>query len=189
MASLLTHFCTCLVLLSTINGGTLVMIQGLKEFKVGDEFGWQEPTENNSAIYNQWATSKRFHVGDSLYFEYKNDSVVEVEKWGYYHCNSSNPIVAFDNGRSIFKLDRPGAFYFISGISDHCKNGQRLIVEVMGLHHHLHSPPPSMAMPPEHQLSPSPSPNSPTNSGSQLVSASLISSVFFMALAAASFVI
>lgn len=95
-------------------------------------------------------------------FEYKNDSVIEVDKWGYYHCNASKSIVVFNNGRSIFNLDRPGPFYFISGAPNHCKNGQRLIVEVMGLHHQRsHSPPPIATPPYSFQLAPS----SQTSSG------------------------
>lgn len=85
-------------------------------------------------------------------FEYKNDSVVEVEKWGYFHCDASKPIVAFNNGHGVFKLDRPGPFFFISGTLNHCKGGQRLQIEVMGLHHHS----PLIATPPAAQPAPSP---------------------------------
>ncbi|CAH2068031.1 unnamed protein product [Thlaspi arvense] len=73
---------------------------------------------------------------------------MEVDKWGFYHCNGSDPIVAFDNGNSTFQLDRPGLFYFISGSNPHCTSGQRLIVEVMHIHMHLQhnaSMPPSMS--------------------------------------------
>ncbi|KAK9923436.1 hypothetical protein M0R45_031855 [Rubus argutus] len=129
------------------------------EFQVGYDFGWQQPASNNTALYSQWASNNRFHVGDSLYFNYKNDSVLEVDKWGYYHCNITNPIIAFDNGKSIMKLDRSGPFYFISGVPDHCKNGQRLWVQVMDPHP-ISQTPPSIADPPEPYLaadSPAPS--------------------------------
>ncbi|KAI5336997.1 PREDICTED: early nodulin [Prunus dulcis] len=128
------------------------------EFQVGDDLGWQEPDLNNSALYTQWASRNRFHVGDSLSFTYKNDSVLEVDKWDYYHCNTSNPIIAFDNGKSIMKLDRPGPFYFISGAPDHCKNGQRIFIEVMDPRPISQSPPPG-AVPPEPYLSDSPAPS------------------------------
>ncbi|XP_015894572.3 early nodulin-like protein 7 [Ziziphus jujuba] len=136
-----------------------------KEFKVGDDLGWQEPDTNDTLVYDQWAASKRFHVGDSLFFEYnkKNDSVLVVEKWDYYHCNTSKPITAFDNGESMVELDRPGPYYFVSGAPDHCMKGQRLLVDVMAPHH----PPPSVAVPPDHphllphpDMSPSPAPAS-----------------------------
>ncbi|XP_043811573.1 mavicyanin [Manihot esculenta] len=159
MASLVGLFCSCsLVFLASMNG----LVDSARVFKVGDGLGWQEPEDNNTAMYNQWAERNRFQVGDSLLFEYKNDSVIEVDKWGYYHCNASKSIVVFNNGRSILNLDRPGPFYFISGAPNHCKNGQRLIVEVMGLHHQRSYSPPPIATPPySFQLAPS----SQTSSG------------------------
>lgn len=87
-------------------------------------------------------------------FEYNNDSILEVDKWGFYHCNASGAIIAFNNGKSVIKLDRPGPVYFISGVHDHCKNGQRFIVEVMGSH--SRSPPAIIAAPPEPFLAPGP---------------------------------
>ncbi|KAJ6711520.1 BLUE COPPER PROTEIN [Salix purpurea] len=145
MASLAVFFCTC----SIIAAG---LVSAERVFKVGDGFGWQKPGQNSSAVYTQWAKTNRFQVGDSLSFEYKNDSVVEVEKWGYFHCDASKPIVAFNNGHGVFKLDRPGPFFFISGTLNHCKGGQRLQIEVMGLHHHS----PLIANPPAAQPAPSP---------------------------------
>ncbi|BBG98933.1 hypothetical protein Prudu_008460 [Prunus dulcis] len=71
-------------------------------------------------------------------FTYKNDSVLEVDKWDYYHCNTSNPIIA--------------------GAPDHCKNGQRIFIEVMDPRPISQSPPPG-AVPPEPYLSDSPAPS------------------------------
>ncbi|KAJ8638672.1 hypothetical protein MRB53_012939 [Persea americana] len=123
------------------------------EFKVGDSLGWTEPTSNGTDVYNQWASKKRFQVGDSLEFDYKNDSVLVVDKKGYYHCVASNPISSFSDGKTIYKLEKPGLIYFISGVPDHCKNGQRLIVDVMALH-----PSPHPGHHPDSADSPSPSP-------------------------------
>lgn len=89
---------------------------------------------------------------NNVAFEYKNDSVLMVEKWDYYHCNSSDPILALDNGKGIIKLDRSGPFYFISGFPDHCKNGQRLLVQVIS--------PPLTAPPPDSYVDSAPSPSS-----------------------------
>ncbi|KAF7814236.1 Early nodulin-like protein 1 [Senna tora] len=126
-------------------------VEASRQFKVGDDMGWQQPPHNNTSFYAQWAATKRFHVGDSLVFEYQNDSIMSVEKWDYYHCDSSEPITAFNNGKSIVNLESNGAFYFISGTDDHCINGQRLMVDVMSphppsisapspsLHHHHHT--------------------------------------------------
>ncbi|KAK7813756.1 early nodulin-like protein 1 [Quercus suber] len=82
-------------------------------------------------------------------FGYQNDSVLVVDKWDYYHCNTTEPITSFSNGKSVIQLDRSGPFYFISGDTDHCKHGQRLLVEVMSMHmHHIPPSPPSIAFPP-----------------------------------------
>ncbi|KAJ0075654.1 hypothetical protein Patl1_34016 [Pistacia atlantica] len=173
MASILSLSATCMLLLASIHGG--FGVEAKKEFKVGDDYGWQEPSMNNTGIYSHWASSNRFHVGDSLFFEYKNDSILEVDKWGFYHCNASGAIIAFNNGKSVIKLDRPGPFYFISGVHDHCKNGQRLIVEVMGSHPISHTPPTIIAAPPEPFLAPG-----PLQSSAELVSVTVFS--VFMAL-------
>nr|GEY14592.1 early nodulin-like protein 1 [Tanacetum cinerariifolium] len=39
-------------------------------------------------------------------FRYKNDSVAIVEKYGFYHCDSSNPIAFFDDGDTV-RQNRP----------------------------------------------------------------------------------
>ena len=92
-------------------------------------------------------------------FEYQNDSVLVVEKWDYYHCNTNKPISSFNDGKTVINLDRPGLFYFISGAPDHCKKGQKLLIQVMGLHQRAESPP-SIATPPEVGLAPGSHPSS-----------------------------
>ncbi|KAJ1388755.1 Phytocyanin domain [Sesbania bispinosa] len=143
MASLLSLLCSCMI---------LFLVASATQFKVGDDqLGWHEPSPNNTAFYTQWAARNRFQVDDSLLFEYQNDSVLIVEKWDYFHCDPRDPITSFDNGNNTINLDRPGAFYFISGTDDHCQKGQKLIVEVMSPHPIHTSPPPedsSPAMPP-----------------------------------------
>ncbi|GMI93782.1 hypothetical protein HRI_003047500 [Hibiscus trionum] len=88
------------------------------------------------------AISKRFDIGDSLSFEYENDSVLVVEKWDFYHCNTNKPISSFDDGKTVIDLDRSGIFYFISGAIDHFIKGQKLLVQVMSLHQGLPAPVP-----------------------------------------------
>jgi hypothetical protein len=115
-------------------------------------------------------------------FEYMNDSVLVVDKYDYYHCNTSEPITAFNDGKNtVVKLDRPGPFYFISGAPDHCKNGQRLLVDVMSPHgpHPIAPSPPSTAFPPEPDKGPSPS--LPPSSG--VVVSATLSSVFMVLIA------
>lgn len=85
-----------------------------------------------------------------------------VDKFGYYHCNSSKPISVFNDGKTVIKLDKPGAHYFVSGDPDHCKNGQRLAVDVISLHPPIRRSPPSGAAPLQPHLmdAPAPAPNS-----------------------------
>ncbi|KAL2982337.1 hypothetical protein AAZX31_13G336400 [Glycine max] len=147
MASRLFVLSTCVIIFMA---ATNTCVEASVQFKVGGSFGWHEPagTNNTDQLYIQWAERNRFQVGDALVFEYQNDSVLSVEKFDYMNCDASNPITAFDNGKSTFNLDRPGNFYFISGTDDHCKNGQKLLVDVMHPHTVLKSPPP-ISLPPE----------------------------------------
>ncbi|KAG6398073.1 hypothetical protein SASPL_139524 [Salvia splendens] len=122
----------------------LIISVAADEFKVGGDEGWREPTvANETDMYKKWAETLRFHVQDSLRFVYKNDSVMVVEKSGYYHCNSSKPASVFKDGNTVIDLERPGPAYFASGDPGHCKNGQRLLVEVVTLHPISGSSPPT----------------------------------------------
>ncbi|OMO54019.1 Peptidase M41 [Corchorus capsularis] len=148
-------------------------VEASKQFTVGDHKGWQQPGANDSAFYSHWASRKRFHVGDSLSFEYQNDSVLVVEKWDYYHCNTNKPIFSFTDGNTtVVNLDRPGLFYFISGAVDHCRSGQKLLIRVMGLHQKPDQSPPSVAAPPGADIAPGP------HHSSGLVVTVTLSSVF-----------
>ncbi|XVE96688.1 hypothetical protein REPUB_Repub02eG0244200 [Reevesia pubescens] len=112
------------------------------QFRVGGERGWTKPTGNESETYNEWASRNRFHVGDSLYFKYINDSVMVVNHTSYTKCSVTNPIFKFEDGDTVFEFDRYGFFYFISGERGHCEAGQKLIVRVM-VHPAISSPQPA----------------------------------------------
>ncbi|XP_010254008.1 PREDICTED: mavicyanin [Nelumbo nucifera] len=179
MASLLRLFCALSIAAATLIN--FVVIVTATEFKVGETLGWRLPI-NDTQVYSQWAANNRFRVGDSLYFEYEEDSVLVVNKWGYYHCNTSKPIVAYNNGKTVIKLDRTGPFYFISGAPDHCKDGQRVVVNVLALRPSPPSPP-SAALPPQSHAADSPSP-SPLASSSSGFSVALTSIPIVVALTA-----
>ncbi|KAL1340605.1 hypothetical protein AAHE18_09G027600 [Arachis hypogaea] len=122
------HFgvvCSCMIMMMIIFLGASSAVEGARDFKVGDHLGWHEPGPNNISYYIQWAQRNRFQIGDSLVFEYQNDSVLVVEKWKYFHCDTNNPITFYDDGNSTF----------ISGTENHCHNGQKLIVEVISPQH------------------------------------------------------
>ncbi|XP_057479146.1 early nodulin-like protein 6 [Actinidia eriantha] len=106
------------------------------EFEVGGDKGWGTPPSKNDQIYNQWASKNRFNVGDILRFKYNKDSVLVVTDEEYDKCKSSHPIFS-NNGDTDFKLDRPGLFYFISGVAGHCERGLKMIIKVL----ELESPP------------------------------------------------
>ncbi|KAL1566966.1 mavicyanin-like [Salvia divinorum] len=109
----------------------VVMAASAYQFEVRDEIGWSKPTGKERETYNEWAAQNRFHIRDTLHFSYAKDSVLVVTSADYLKCNASNPIDEFDDGSTVYELDRPGFFYFISGQPGHCKSGQRLIVRVM----------------------------------------------------------
>ncbi|PSS35265.1 Early nodulin-like protein [Actinidia chinensis var. chinensis] len=101
------------------------------ELQVGDTNGWVVPAVNDSKFYNDWASENRFRVGDTIRFKYVKDSVLEVTEADYKKCNSTHPSFFSNTGNTVFKLDRSGSFYFISGAFGHCGRGQRMIVKVM----------------------------------------------------------
>ncbi|KAL5544680.1 hypothetical protein UlMin_008464 [Ulmus minor] len=119
------------------------------QFNVGGKDGWQTPKSKNDQQFNQWASNNRFIVGDTVRFKYEKDSVLVVTEEEYNKCHSLHPIFFSNNGNTTFNFDRPGLFYFISGLSGHCERGQKMIIKVL----EPLSPPPS----------PPPQPDASTN--------------------------
>ncbi|KAL7087639.1 hypothetical protein ACP275_13G079900 [Erythranthe tilingii] len=127
---------------------------------VGGKNGWVvNPSEN----YNHWAERLRFQVNDTLLFKYKkeSDSVVVVNsKADYDNCNTGNPKLKLDDGNSVYKFDRSGPVFFISGNKSNCAAGQKLIIVVMAVRNHR-SPPKAPSPAP----TPAPSPALPPAEG------------------------
>ncbi|XP_050376442.1 early nodulin-like protein 1 [Argentina anserina] len=123
------------ILLFSLSAIQVALVNGT-EFQVGGKSkGWEVPkSKNDQDIYNEWASTNRFKVNDTLNFNYKKDgdSVMVVTEPEYEKCHSDKPIFMFKGGDSVFKLDRPGLFYFISGTASHCEKGQKMIVKVLG---------------------------------------------------------
>ncbi|XP_054811379.1 early nodulin-like protein 2 [Prosopis cineraria] len=110
------------------------------KFYVGGKDGWVlKPSEG----YNHWAERNRFQVNDTLYFKYKkgSDSVLVVEKADYDSCNTKNPMKKMNDGDSYFIFDKSGPYFFISGNSNNCQKGQKLIVVVLAVRNSRCSPP------------------------------------------------
>ncbi|KAI8028750.1 hypothetical protein ACSBR2_010662 [Camellia fascicularis] len=121
---------TTLTLLLLLSCSHLLSVASF-QFEVGDNQGWVVPPANDSKIYNDWASENRFQIGDTVHFKYKKDSVMEVSESEYKNCNSTHPTFFSNTGTTVYKLDRPGLFYFISGSAGHCRRGQRMIIKVL----------------------------------------------------------
>ncbi|WOL19192.1 early nodulin-like protein 1 [Canna indica] len=130
MAAYINYLLLFFLFLSSVSL-LMVAVESSLDFYVGGSRGWTVPVGNETESYNQWAIRNRFHVGDSLHFEYHNDSVLVVDRQNYGECNTADPLIEYDDGDTTFRFDRYGFFYFISGEPGHCEAGQRLIVRVM----------------------------------------------------------
>ncbi|KAL2248927.1 mavicyanin-like [Sesamum indicum] len=135
------------------------------ELDVGGPYGWATPPAKNDQMYNDWASKNRFQVNDTLRFTYKKDSVMTVAEEEYERCRSSHPVFFSNNGDTVFMLDRPGLFYFISGVSGHCQRGLKMVVKVL-----------------EHGSSPQAAADPPPTSGAVFVAPANIAKTVFVLL-------
>lgn len=112
------------LLMATLVGVSLGAVH-----KVGDSAGW---TTLGNIDYNQWASSKNFHVGDTIVFEYNNQfhNVKQVTFQDFQSCNEASPIATFTSGSDSITLKRPGHYYFLCGVPGHCEAGHTLDIMV-----------------------------------------------------------
>ncbi|CAO2166384.1 unnamed protein product [Urochloa humidicola] len=104
-------------------------------FYAGGRDGWVlGPTES----YNHWAGRNRFQVNDTIVFAHEAGvtSVLLVTEKDYDVCGTRSPVRRLDavgggSGRSVFRFDRSGSFFFISNDEDRCQKGQKLYIIVM----------------------------------------------------------
>ncbi|MBA0610393.1 hypothetical protein Godav_011253 [Gossypium davidsonii] len=98
-------------------------------YRVGDASGWH-PMFN----YTKWASSNKFHVGDTIRFEYNAifHNVKEVTEPNYRACNGTKAIATYFSGNDSFTLDHPGHRYFLCGFPYHCRYGQKVEIYVVG---------------------------------------------------------
>ncbi|KAH7674968.1 Cupredoxins domain-containing protein [Dioscorea alata] len=114
----------------------LITSSQAKEFLVGGAAGaWKVPSSPSESL-NKWAEINRFQVGDYL--------VLKVSREDYLACRTTAPLEEHkdDEKNALVKLDRSGAFYFVSGNQKACEQGEKLIVVVMSMRHRL-APAPS----------------------------------------------
>ncbi|CAI9281158.1 unnamed protein product [Lactuca saligna] len=129
---------------------TIAAVSGM-QFLVGENVGWRVPAKDKTDLYDVWASRKHFRVGDTLRFQYKNDSVVWTTKFAFWHCDSRQPISVFNDGNTVINLDKVGEFYFISGKANRCIKGQKMMVKVESRNYPY---PPSVVTPPDSPKSP-----------------------------------
>lgn len=63
-------------------------------------------------------------------------SVLQVTEGDFDTCSTGNPVQRLEDvaaGRSVFRFDRSGPFFFISGDEDRCQKGQKLYIIVMAV--------------------------------------------------------
>lgn len=56
-----------------------------------------------------------------------------VSEKEYEKCKSDRPLFFENNGNTTYKFERPGMFYFISGVSGHCTRGQKMVIKVLDI--------------------------------------------------------
>lgn len=84
-----------------------------------------------------------------------------VNKDDYDNCNTANPIQRLDDGNSVYKFDRSGPVFFISGNKSSCAGGQKLVIVVLAVRSRPSLPAPAPATPP---LAEAPAPEIAANS-------------------------
>ncbi|KAI3702961.1 hypothetical protein L6452_28715 [Arctium lappa] len=129
------------------------------QFKVGGSGDWSLAA---SASFDQWAHQSRFQIGDTIVFNYEanKDSVVQVSETDYKNCSTASPIAKYSDGHTAIKLTQSGPHFFISGIVDHCKNNEKVMIIVMADRSNRSSDAPSAAPSPPPSAAPSPPPAS-----------------------------
>ncbi|KAK6913914.1 Phytocyanin domain [Dillenia turbinata] len=120
-------------------------------YKVGDSVGW---TTIGNPDYNKWASSKTFHVGDIILFQYNAQyhNVMLVTRTDYKACNTSAPVEKNTSGNYSYTITTLGHHYFLCGVPGHCQSGQKVEINAVG----------SSSVAPASAPAPSPSGSSPS---------------------------
>lgn len=110
-------------------------------------------------VLNFGLINSNFCVCVYIVFSYKanQDSVVQVSEADYKNCSTASPIANYSDGHTMIKLNQSGPHYFISGVVDHCKNHEKLMIIVLAGRSSHSTPSPSPSAAPPHSLPPAPS--------------------------------
>ncbi|OIT30773.1 PREDICTED: mavicyanin-like [Nicotiana attenuata] len=95
---------------------------------VGDDQGWVLNFD-----YKAWASTKEFHVGDTLIFKYKQGAhnVYRADQRAFQNCTTSSFITPLTSGNDVISLTTPGKKWYICGIGKHCAKGMKLAINVL----------------------------------------------------------
>ncbi|CAI0384721.1 unnamed protein product [Linum tenue] len=93
---------------------------------VGGDKGWTKGFD-----YQGWAQSTKFHAGDKLFFKYPKGvhNVYKVNQKQFQNCDIASATKKYTSGGDTITL-KSGTSWFICGVGDHCRNGQKLVVNV-----------------------------------------------------------
>ncbi|KAG5032452.1 hypothetical protein AAZX31_06G206100 [Glycine max] len=118
----------------------MVFIIGVAEatdYIVGEGFGWSVPS--NESFYTDWASTKRFFVGDNLIFNISGEHSVGIrtEATYYENCNTSLltgfTFIGVNGSNSMFRhniIPPTGPRYFLCTVGNHCERGQKFSISV-----------------------------------------------------------
>ncbi|KAF8095674.1 hypothetical protein N665_0326s0016 [Sinapis alba] len=122
MAARIVVALTCMVVMLRLSKAAV--------YKVGDSAGW---TTIANVDYKLWASTKTFHIGDTVLFQYNPQfhNVMRVTHAMYRNCNNSNPISTFTTGNDSVTLTNHGHHFFFCGVPGHCQAGQKLDLNVI----------------------------------------------------------
>ncbi|KAL6226315.1 hypothetical protein ACLB2K_000278 [Fragaria x ananassa] len=142
--------------------------KGPVTYIVGEQLGWFVPGEIS---YSAWAYGKTFMVGDTLVFNFLNETqdVAIVTKAVFDNCTTNSTLAVYKYSPVHIILNTTGEHYFTSTYDRHCANGQKLAINVTGKSTGTPSPcpSPSSSITPSTTPAPSkaPSAHSPVASG------------------------
>ncbi|KAL3697999.1 hypothetical protein R1sor_012075 [Riccia sorocarpa] len=104
---------------------------------VGDDTGdWTIPATSNDLNYTAWAEFRNIRYGDTLCFNYDNQthSLVQVNASSFHVCLLLDPIQVYSCGRDTIQLMTPGVrdYYFVCAEPSMCTLGQKLHITLVG---------------------------------------------------------
>ncbi|XP_076932094.1 blue copper protein-like [Bidens hawaiensis] len=100
------------------------------ELVVGDSYGWANPKHPH--FYTCWGELHTFNVGDTLLFNFVNEThdVVEVPEYAYGQCYTEHAISLITSGPGVVNLTSSGTRYYISTRDRDCEKHMKLAIIV-----------------------------------------------------------